>query len=142
MAHTITAATNKVPVFGLDMSVTIATVAMPWIVTQASCTTGGGMASLTNGDGMTVARTYFNRASSSAKSYDRQLTMTVVVVKDTETNAKTANAAQLPGTEMAITSSTHPDFQDSWEIQSMDPTGTNTDHASFQITALRALSAT
>jgi hypothetical protein len=43
---------------------------------------------------------------------------------------------------MTITSTTHGDFADTWEIQSMDPTGTNTDHASFQITALRAVTAT
>lgn len=144
MAHLINAATDKVPVFGNDASISIGTapaVTMPWIVTQLSVTTAGGVVELANSDGMTVARTYYNRASTTGKSYARQLTMTVVVVATDEAAAKTANVAKLPGTVMTITCGTHPDANDTWEIQSMDATGSNTEHATFSITAMRAVSA-
>lgn len=145
----MTAATSNFATFGITATVkatppggTIDVTDRPWIITQLSVTTAGGVAELAGSDGLTVARTYFNRASSSGKSPARQLTMTVIVVAANEAAANSANVALLPGTLLTVTSATHKDAEDTWELQSMDVTGSNTEYTTYSITALRSVAAT
>ena len=149
MAHVMTAAASTFATFGISATVkatppggSIDVSDRPWIITQLSVTTAGGVAELSGSDGLTVARTYYNRASSSGKSPARHLSMTVIVVAASEGAANSANVALLPGTVLTVTCASHPDAADSWELQSMDVTGSNTEHTTYSITALRSVAAT
>ena len=137
MALTTTALANKFPAFGIDVTITGHS---DWIVTDLQIATSGPVVELQDANGMTVARTYYNN-NAAGQSYDRTLTMTVVVVGSSSSAAGTANVCIDRGTVLVVSAcATHPDAVGSWEIVSTDQTGSNTAYATMTVVGKQACS--
>ena len=133
MATTNNSATNNVPIFGCPGTITPAGgSALSWILTGITVTPGSDIAELRDGSGMIVSRTHYN-LDGSKNSRSATISINAVPISDTAPNALTAGALIDNGTVIAITNSTVPGANGSWEVTSMTASGTNTDHVTVTL---------